>query len=127
MDTVSIPGAPPPAGHYSPAVRHGGLVYVSGQLPIHPGSAPDPAMPLDEQVELALANLQRVLVAAGSDFTHLISVTVYVADSTAWERVNRVYAAVLGSARPARAIVPVPALHHGLAIEVQAIAAIAAD
>lgn len=127
IQAVQPLGLPPPAGHYSPAIAHNGLLYVSGQLPIAPGSPPDPRMPLDAQVRLVLANLERVLEAGGSNLTALLSVTIYVTDVAAWPTVNEVYAGVLGAHRPARAIVPVPHLHHGLAIEVQAIAAQLAD
>lgn len=123
IDRVQPAGLPPPAGHYSPAIAHNGLLYVSGQLPIEPGVPPDPDMPLEAQVRLVLANLERVLKAGRSELRCLLSVTIYVTDVSAWGTVNAVYASVLGEHRPARAIVPVPHLHYGLAIEVQAVAA----
>lgn len=123
IEPVQPAGLPRPAGHYSPAIAHNGLLYVSGQLPIEPGVPPDPDMPLEAQVRLVLANLERVLKAGRSELRCLLSVTIYVTDATAWSTVNAVYASVLGEHRPARAIVPVPHLHYGLAIEVQAVAA----
>ncbi|HRY42507.1 MAG TPA: RidA family protein [Thermoanaerobaculia bacterium] len=124
MRTVETPHAPHPAGHYSQAVVHGGLVFVSGQLPHdveRPGGAPGDA---EEQTERALRNVEAILEAAGSGLDRLLSVTVYVADVALWPRVNAAYARVLGAHRPARAVVPVKELHHGYLVEVQAVAAV---
>ncbi len=125
MNLIFVPGQPRPAGHYSPAIAHGDLLFVSGQLPIVPGETPDPSRPITAQVELVMANLERVLVEGGSALDRLLSVTIYVTDIGEWDRIDAAYAAILGEHRPARAIVPVPALHFGLAIEIQAIGVIA--
>ncbi len=124
MKAIETPHAPRPAGHYSQAVAHGGLVVVAGQLPHDPedpGRAPGDA---EEQTERALRNVEAILVAAGSGLDRLLSVTVYVADVALWPRVNAAYARVLGPHRPARAVVPVKELHHGYLVEVQAVAAV---
>ncbi|HMM35203.1 MAG TPA: RidA family protein [Thermoanaerobaculia bacterium] len=124
MRTVETPHAPHPAGHYSQAVVHGGLVFVSGQLPHdvgRPGGAPGD---VEAQTERALRNVEAILEAAGSGLDRLLSVTVYVADVALWPRVNAAYARVLGAHRPARAVVPVKELHHGYLVEVQAVAAV---
>ena len=124
MKAIETSRAPRPAGHYSQAVVHGGLVFVAGQLPHDPedpGRAPGDA---EEQTERALRNVEAILVAAGSGLDRLLSVTVYVADVALWPRVNAAYARVLGPHRPARAVVPVKELHHGYLVEVQAVAAV---
>ena len=124
MRTIETPRAPLPAGHYSQAVVHGGLVWVAGQLPhdpADPGRAPGDA---EAQTERALRNVEEILEAAGSGLDRLLSVTVYVADVALWPRVNAAYARVLGPHRPARAVVPVKELHHGFLVEVQAVAAL---
>jgi len=124
MKTIETPHAPHPAGHYAQAVVHGGLVFVAGQLPndvANPGRTPGDA---EEQTQLALRNVEAILEAAGSGLDRLLSVTVYVADIGLWPRVNAAYARVLGSHRPARAVVPVKELHHGYLVEVQAVAAL---
>lgn len=125
MQVVLTPDAPIPAGHYSQAIVHNGLVYVAGQLPRAPGDAEVRAASVEEQAEQVLRNLEAVLVAAGSGMKHLLQVTVYVSDIALWGRVNEIYARHMGVHRPARAIVPVKELHHGYALEVQAIAAVA--
>jgi 2-iminobutanoate/2-iminopropanoate deaminase len=121
---VETPHAPRPAGHYSQAVVHGGLVFVAGQLPHDPSRPGAPAGEVEEQTVRALRNVEAILVAAGSGLERLLSVTVYVADLSLWPRVNAAYAGVLGSHRPARAVVPVRELHHGYLVEVQAVAAL---
>lgn len=124
MQRVSTGNAPAPAGHYSQAIVHGGLVYVAGQLPIDPvrGRQPGPHGSIAEQTERALRNVEAILVAAGSGLNRLLQVTIYVSDMEHWGEVNEAYARVLGEHRPARAVVPVKELHHGYGVEVQAVA-----
>lgn len=124
MKIVETPHAPHPAGHYSQAVVHGGLVYVAGQLPLDLASPGRPVGDAEEQTERALRNVEAILEAAGSGLERLLSVTVYVTDISLWPRVNAAYARVLGAHRPARAVVPVKELHHGVLVEVQAVAAL---
>lgn len=124
MQSVLIPGAPPPAGHYSPAVVHNGLVYVSGQLPTVPGQAEHVVGSIEDQTERCLRNVERVLRAAGSSLDRVVQMTVYIADGDLWGRVNATYAKVMGPHKPARAVVPVKDLHFGYQIEIQAIAAV---
>lgn len=124
MTPILTDDAPTPAGHYSQAIVHGGLVYVAGQLPIDPAAPDARAGSIEEQTARALANVAAILEAAGSSLGHLLSVTVYVTDIEDWPAVNAVYARVLGEHRPARAVVPVKTLHHGYRIEIQAIAAV---
>jgi len=124
MKIIETSRAPHPAGHYSQAVVHGGLVFVAGQLP-HDVSLPDrPAGEVEEQTERALRNVEAILEAAGSGLERLLSVTVYVTDISLWPRVNAAYARVLGAHRPARAVVPVKELHYGYLVEIQAVAAL---
>lgn len=124
MQRIQIEGIPAPAGHYSPAIVHGGLIYVSGQLPLDPQTREPFTGPIEKQTELALKNVEAVLHAAGSDLHQVLQMTIYVSDMDTWERVNKAYAGVMGEHRPARAIVPVGPLHFGVGIEIQAIAAV---
>jgi len=122
MKTISSARAPKPAGHYSQAVVHGGVVYVAGQLahdPDHPDTPPGDA---DAQTRRALANVAAILAAAGSDLRHVCSMTIYVTDMAHWPAVNAAYADVMGDHRPARAVVPVGPLRGEFVLEIQAIA-----
>jgi len=125
MRTVSTDGAPTPAGHYSQAVVHEGVVYVAGQLPVDPTGGAIERGEVEVQAERALANLAAILEAGGSGLDRVLRVTVYIADIGLWGRFNSVYARVFGDHRPARTVVPVPSLHHGVLVEVDAIAACA--
>jgi len=122
VDSIYLPNIPKPAGHYAPAVVHGGLVFVSGQLPLDLETRKPVTGPIEEQTELALRNVELVLKTAGSDLGRVLQMTIYVSDVDLWDAVNTSYARVLGEHRPARAIVPVKDLHFGTKIEIQAIA-----
>ncbi len=124
MKKILTSKAPEPAGHYSQAIIHNDLVYVSGQLPIDPVTGEKRVSSIEEQTKQALNNVAAILEAAGSDINHLIKCTVYVSDISLWGRVNAVYANFLGEHRPARAVVPIKNLHFGFQIEIEAIAAL---
>lgn len=124
MHSISTPDAPTPAGHYSQAIVHNGCVYVAGQLPIVPGQKEHQVASIEEQTAQVFANIAAVLRAAGSDLSWMLQVTVYVSDMELWGRFNAAYAKLMGDHRPARAVVPVNALHYGYHIEVQVIAAL---
>lgn len=124
MKNIETQAAPPPAGHYSQAVVHDGLVYVSGQIPIDAEGRVLGDAPIAEQVETVLENIRSILRAAGSDLDRTVQMTVYVTDIEDWGQVDEAYARAMGSHRPARAIVPVRDLHHGIGVEIQAVAAI---
>ena len=124
MEKIFTPNAPKPAGHYSQAIVHDNVVYVSGQLPIDPVTGQKRLGSIEEQTEQALKNLAEILRAAGSDIDSVIKTTVYISDIQLWERVNNVYSEFFGEHRPARAIVPTRDLHHGFNIEIEAIASL---
>ena len=111
-----------PGGHYSHAVVAGGLVFVSGQLPIAPDGAKLNAASFDEQARQVLLNVELALVAAGSSVAQLAQVRVYVTDIDNWPAFNTIYAQWAGASRLARAVVPVSQLHFGFLIEVEAVA-----
>ncbi len=116
--------APEPVGHYSQAVIHQNLVYVSGQLPVNPGIAAKHIGSIEEQTEQTLKNLSQILNAAGSSLDRVIKTTVYISDVGLWAKVNKVYAETFGEHRPARTIVPTGELHGGYQVEIDAIAAV---
>ena len=119
---ISTTNAPTPAGHYSQATVYNGLVFVAGQLSIDPASGAHMTGTIEEQTEIALNNVLAILQAAGSDWSRVLKMTVYVADINLWDAVNKVYGRILGEHRPARAVIPTGALHHGFLIEIDAVA-----
>jgi 2-iminobutanoate/2-iminopropanoate deaminase len=113
-----------PKGHYSPAVVHNGLVFVSGQLAVDPFTGEEKTSSIEEQTEQCLRNVESVLQEAGSDLGHVLKMTLFVADESLWGAVNETYKRVLGEHRPARAIIPVGRFRGDFLIEVEAVAAV---
>jgi 2-iminobutanoate/2-iminopropanoate deaminase len=124
MKFIATSKGPKPAGHYSQAVVHNGVVYVSGQLGRNPADPNASAGPIEKQTEQTLENIRTILEAAGSGLDRVIQMTIFVSDIELWGKVNEVYTRMMGDHRPARAVVPVKELHYGYQIEIQAMAAV---
>ncbi|MGI4717483.1 MAG: RidA family protein [Janthinobacterium lividum] len=119
MEFVQAPGLPRPAGHYSQAVvTRGGLVFVSGVLPAR--DLPEPSF--EGQCASVFGQCEQILAAAGCGLADVVQCTAYLAGVEHWPAFDAVYAGVFGAHRPARAVVPVPALHYGSLVEVQLVA-----
>src|SRR5476649_1635440 len=111
-----------PGGHYSHAVTGNGFVFISGQLPIAPAGGKLVDASFEQQAQQVLDNVAAALAGAGSAIDRLVQVRVYVTDIKSWPAFNAIYAKWIGASRPARAVVPVPELHFGFKIEVEAVA-----
>lgn len=123
IERITTSEVPLPAGHYSQATAWNGLVFVSGQLGPRPDGSHTADRPFEEQARQVLANLLAILREAGCGPEHVLKVTAYLVGVENWPGFNTVYAEMFGEARPARAVVPVPGLHHGYLVEVEAVAA----
>ena len=124
MKVIETRNAPTPAGHYSQAVIHNDVLYISGQLPIEPQTGDRVSGSIEAQTRQVLANVGAILEAAGSSRDKVLKATVYISDMSLWGEVNSVYAEFFGDHRPARAVVPTRELHHGFLIEMEAVAAV---
>ena len=124
MTFIQTLDAPAPGGHYSQAVVHNGLVFLSGILPVTPTGEKLTQATITEQTEQILANLDAILRAAGCTRESVLKTTIYIADIEAWGGVNRLYARFFGDHRPARSVVPCSSLHYGFGIELEAIASV---
>lgn len=114
--------------HYSPAASYGGLVYISGQLPVGANGVHDSDISFSSQVRQVIENLLAVMQANGAGGAdHLLKVTAYIVGNAHWAEFNRIYAEVLGDARPARTVISVAELHYGYLVEVDAIARASSD
>ena len=111
-----------PGGHYTHAVTANGFVFISGQLPIAPDGGKDASAGFEQQAQQVLHNVAAALAGAGSAIDRLVQVRVYVTDIKLWPAFNAIYAKWIGASRPARAVVPVPELHFGFKIEIEAVA-----
>ena len=121
-ECIDPAGVSKPGGHYSHAVVANGMVYISGQLPVTAAGEKLVDASFDEQARQVLANVQAILEGCGSRIADLVQVRVYVDGIENWPAFNAVYAAWAGDSKPARAVVPVPGLHYGFKVEVEAIA-----
>ena len=120
---MSSTQAPPAIGPYSHAVRAGGLLFCSGQIPLDPDSGELVGASAGEQARRCLENLAAVCEAAGSSLERALRVTIYMTDLSAFAEVNEVYAAFFAAAPPARVTVGVAQLPRGAYVEIDAIVA----
>ena len=123
-EAVRTEAAPAPfqAAPYSQAIRAGGLVFVSGQLALHPGSHELVSDTIAEQTEQVFANLKAILETAGSALERIVKTTVYLQDLDDFQGMNEVYRQYVGELPPARATIEVSALPSGALVEIDAIA-----
>lgn len=111
-----------PVGPYTPVVRHGDLVFTSGQIGIVDGRLVEGG--LAAQLDQAMANLAAVLADAGVGLADVVKTTVFLVDMADYGTMNERYLAAFGDHRPARSAVAVAALPLGALVEVEAVAAI---
>jgi 2-iminobutanoate/2-iminopropanoate deaminase len=117
---VHLPDVPPPAGAYSPGVRAGNLLFVSGQTPRNPATGQIEGETIEEQTRVTLDNVERILRTAGATLAQVVSVTVYLSDEDNWGRFNEVYKTVFSAPYPTRAVVG--AQLRGILVEISAVA-----
>ena len=120
---VRTEAAPAPVGPYSQAIRSGGLVFASGQIPLDPTSGEIVKGEIEDETRQVLANLRAVLEAADSGLDRVVKATVYLTDLTLFPRVNAIYAEAFNAdPAPARVTVGVASLPLGAQVEIDAIA-----
>jgi len=117
---ITGPGFPT-AGPYSPAIRAGDFLFISGQIPVDSGGALV-AGGIEEQTRQAMENLKKVLAAAGATLADLVKITIYLADMDDFPAVNKIYGSYFDLEPPARACVAVKELPRGARVEIEAIA-----
>ena len=122
LQRITPASGPPAKGPYSPGIRAGDLLFVSGQIAIAPDGSSLAHADLETQTRLCLANLHAVLEAGGATLQQVAKVTVYIAEPDGWPVFNRIYAEFFGAHKPARAIVPVAAFPGGFKVEIDAVA-----
>ncbi|MFO1219286.1 MAG: RidA family protein [Burkholderiaceae bacterium] len=115
---------PAPRGHYSPGVRAGKLLFVSGQVPMQRDGTLALQADLATQTRLCLSNLESVLRAGDSSLDRVVKLTVFLAEADGWSTVNAAVAECFGAHRPARSVVPVPPFAAGFLVEIEAVAVV---
>ncbi|MCF2662770.1 RidA family protein [Pseudoflavonifractor phocaeensis] len=121
METIYTPAAPEAIGPYSQAIRHGDLVFTSGQIPICPETGLLAGDEIEAQAEQVMKNVQAVLEAAGSHPDRTIKTTCFLASMDDFAQFNAVYAKYF-TKKPARSCVAVKTLPKNVLCEVEAIA-----
>lgn len=121
-ETVSTDKAPGAIGPYSQAVKAGGMVFCSGQIPIDPATGAFVSEDIAAQTRQVLVNLSAVLDAAGSSLGEVVKTTVFLADMEDFAAMNAVYAEFFNENKPARATVQAARLPKDARVEIECIA-----
>ena len=111
-----------PAGHYSPYIKSGSLIFTSGQLPIINPETKEVPKEVKAQTLVVLQKVEDLLKEEGLDRRAIIKTTSFITDINDWPIVNEAYIEFFGEQKPARSIIPVSNLHYGCKIELEAIA-----
>ena len=117
-----VSGIPRPLGPYSPAVRAGPFIYLSGQTPVDTSTGKLLAGPVSAQTVQVLKNLEAVLQSVGASWSAVVKTTVFLRDMADFAEMNAAYAEYLGETRPARSTVAVAGLPLDARVEIEAVA-----
>jgi 2-iminobutanoate/2-iminopropanoate deaminase len=122
---ISTPGAPQPIAPYSPAIRVGNFLFISGQIamdPIH--QVYDPTQTVVEETHLVMNNISALLNTAGMNWNHVVKATIFLKSMSDYTAVNEVYGQFVGDIPPAREAVQVVQLPRDCKVEISVIASI---
>ena len=121
-ERIQTENAPAAIGPYSQAIKAGGFVFVSGQIPIDPQTGQFVPGGIAEQTRQVLKNLAAVLEAAGSSLDRVVKTMVFLADMKEFSGMNEVYATFFSSPPPARATVAAAGLPRDARVEIEVVA-----
>ncbi len=122
MNAIHTDNAPAAIGPYSQAIEVNGFIYASGQLPVDPATGSFPEGGIKEQTRQSLTNVQSILKAAGTDLSHVVKTTVFLASMDDFAAMNEVYAEFFSQPYPARSAVAVKQLPKGALVEIEVVA-----
>lgn len=122
MKALNTDKAPAAIGPYSQAIEAGGMVFVSGQLPIDPATGAFPEGGVKEQTRQSLTNARAILASAGLGLENVVKTTVFLADMNDFADMNEVYSTFFSQPFPARSAVAVKTLPKGASVEIECIA-----
>jgi 2-iminobutanoate/2-iminopropanoate deaminase len=121
-ETIATDKAPKAIGPYSQAIRGGGFVFCSGQIPLDPATGELTGATISDQTERVMNNIAAVLAAAGLTFRDVVKSTIYLTDLADFAVVNEVYGRRFSESPPARSTVEVKGLPKGARVEIEVIA-----
>jgi 2-iminobutanoate/2-iminopropanoate deaminase len=124
LETIRTSNAPAAIGPYSQAIRAGGFLFVSGQVPLDPATGELAGGGFAGQARQSLENVKQILFAAGCGLEKVVAVDVFVVDISNFAEFNKIYEDFFAGHKPARAVVEVKALPKGAMIEVKCIATV---
>ena len=120
-ELITAAGAPKAIGPYSPAVRVGNMLFLSGSIPLDPVSGQLVEGGINEQTTRVLENIKDLLAAAGTDFNHVVRTTVFMVDLGEFAAMNEIYASYFSAPYPARSTVQVAKLPREVRVEIDVI------
>ena len=115
IERINLPGAPAPRGPYSPAVRAGDFIYISGQVPQEPGD-------IASETRQVLGNIKKLLEGCGASMADVVKCGVFLVDAADFGAMNEVYASFFGNDKPARTTVVAGFMLPNIRVEIDAIA-----
>lgn len=124
-EAISTPQAPGAIGPYSQAIRAGDFLFVSGQIPLDPGTGTLIDGGIQDQTHRVLKNLGAILSAAGSSFDRVVKTTVYLQDMGEFTAMNEVYGTYFPAPAPARATIQAARLPRDVRVEIDLVAYVA--
>ena len=122
IERIIPAGGASPRGHYTPALRAGDFVYVSGQGPIDPATDKLASGDVEFQTRLTLSNVKRILEAAGVSVTDVVKCSVFLRDIADFSKMNRAYAEFFGDHKPARTTVEARFHQAEMLVEIDCVA-----
>lgn len=122
IERIFPEGSPKPRGPYSPAVRAGDFVFVSGQGPVDPASDQMSYGDIRQETRQVLTNIQRILEAAGASLADVVRCGVFLRDGNDFAAMNEVYAEFFGNQKPARTTVETKFADPRMKVEIDCVA-----
>ena len=121
LKTIKSENAPKAIGPYSPAVKLGDFVYLSGQVPFDPATGEVVGTTIEEQTHRVMKNIEAVLADMGLGFRHIVKTTIFISDMNDFAKLNEVYGSYLEEPFPARSCVEVARLPRDVKVEIECI------
>jgi 2-iminobutanoate/2-iminopropanoate deaminase len=122
IERISPPGSPAPRGPYSPAVRAGDFIFVSGQIPADPVSNQLSLGDIRHETRVTLNNIRKILEGCGSGLGDVVKCSVFLKNGTDFAGMNEVYSEFFGEQKPARSTVVVQFANPDISVEIDCIA-----
>ena len=122
IERLFPPGVPTPKNPYSPAVKAGGFIFVSGQIPMDAASGQMSYGDIQHETRVTLGNIQRILEGSGATLDNVVKVNVYLANEGDFVQMNEVYISFFGKDRPARTTIGCKFANPTMKVEIDCIA-----